>query len=86
MNYYDQILNKPGCACRPWPLLPATEADDEIARLQAQVAELQSVVDSLKWANEQLQMLLTVAAEKAAGIRISSQLPKWCPLEEEKKI
>ena len=27
MNYYDQIINKPGCACRPWPLMPASDAD-----------------------------------------------------------
>ena len=72
MNYYDQIINKPGCACRPWPLMPASDADNEIARLRAHVSqlrednrELRSINKALIWANEQLKMLLTVAVSKS---------------------
>jgi hypothetical protein len=58
MNYYSQILNAPGCTCRPWPLLPAAEADDEIARLLERIAQLESKVRSLIAANLELQEIV----------------------------
>jgi len=58
MNYYDLILNSPGCTCRPWPLLPAMEADDEIARLHERIALLESRVRGLIAANLELQEIV----------------------------
>lgn len=58
MEYYDAILNRPGCTCRPWPLMPAAEADDEIARLHQRIALLESRVRSLLLANLELQEIV----------------------------
>ena len=58
MNYYSQILNAPGCTCRPWPLMPAEEADDEIDRLHQRIALLESRVRSLLAANLELQEIV----------------------------
>jgi hypothetical protein len=58
MDYYSQVLYRPSCTCRPWPLLPAEEADDEIAMLHARVAHLESRVRSLIVANLELQEIV----------------------------
>lgn len=40
MEYYEQCRNAAGCVCRPWPIMTATQADDEIARLRAEIDRL----------------------------------------------
>lgn len=59
MEYYEQINNCQDCS---WPLLPADRANDEIARLQ-------SIVDSLKWANDLKDELIHEAAGEIARLR-----------------
>lgn len=71
MNYYETIVNKNGCVCRPWPIMPPEQADDEIAWLRAHVSQLReenkslrSMVKSLILAREELFDVIRKAVTK----------------------
>jgi hypothetical protein len=70
VKHYELLLNKTA-VCRPWPLLPAAQADDEIAKLRAHVSQLReenkslrSLAKSLILANEELRVVIKKAVKK----------------------
>lgn len=71
VEYYSQITNKKDCVCRPWPIMTAAQADDEIARLRAHNSQLRadnaalrSLNKSLFLANEELREVVRKVVSK----------------------